>query len=109
MAKLVRNSIRKTPSVQFHETLTPVVPFTPAAPTIPDVRAGIPDRYLKSGLYLVWALAAIFAGISIGMITIGNLKAVSTELPVPIAKSTVKVADAATPTLHTGVINPQSK
>jgi hypothetical protein len=100
MARVARNSNRRTESVQFHETLTPVVPYTPAAPTIPEVRAGIPDRYLKAGLYLVWALAAILAGISIGLISIGKMQKVSTEAPNPVARASVKVADVSTPVLR---------
>jgi hypothetical protein len=108
MARLIRKPSAKQQPVAFHETLTPVVPYAPAAPTIPEVRAGIPDRYLKAGLYLVWALAAIFAGISIGMMSINSMKPVSTEAPVPVAKSDVKVATVSVPTLQLSAVSPQA-
>lgn len=95
--KLIKPKSRE--AVDFHETLTPVVPFSPAAPSINAVRYGIPDRYLRAGLYLVWILAAVFAGVSIGLLMLGKLRLTPAEAPKPVAGETVKVSGIAVPAL----------
>jgi hypothetical protein len=95
-------------SVEFHETLTPVVPYAPAAPTIPAVHR-IPDNYLRAGLYLVWAVAAILAGIAVGLWTTGKIRTVATEAPVPVAKSQVAVAAVSAPSLVPGGVAAQTQ
>jgi hypothetical protein len=94
--KPVKPKIRK---VDFHETLTPVVPYSPAAPSIGAVRYGVPDRYLHAGLYLIWILAAIFAGVGIGLLMLGKMRVLPVEAPKPVASAAIKVATVAAPAL----------
>jgi hypothetical protein len=80
-----------TEPIEFHETLTPVVPYAPVAPSL-----RLSDRYLRAGIYLVWIAAAILAGVSVGLLIVERRPAPVTAAPVPVAKATVKVAPAAT-------------
>ena len=91
---------------EFRESLAPAMPFAPNLVDQPGqsdqsgesfaTGAATPARtdWLRYGLYLVWALAAVTAGIGAGLLLIGNRAAITVEPPVPIATATLTVTSA---------------
>jgi hypothetical protein len=100
---------RRPKVVEFHETLTPVVPLAPAAPSISEMRAGIPDKIMRAGLYIVWGLAAILAGVAVGLMMVGNLRVPAGTAPSPFTTAGVVVSAPTVPTLSGTTAAPQSQ
>jgi hypothetical protein len=51
--------------------------------------------WLRYGLYLIWALAAVAGGIGVGLLLIGDRAAFTVQTPVPVATATLTVTSAA--------------
>jgi hypothetical protein len=82
----------------FRESLAPTMPMAPGRlmgePDELVVGADTPVRtdWLRYGLYLVWALAAVTAGIGVGIMLNSSRLTITQEPPVPVATMTLAVA-----------------
>lgn len=99
---------------EFRETLAPSMPMAPAARPVEsdfrDASSEAPPRtdWLRYGLYLVWALAAVTAGTGVGIMLNANRFTVAEEAPVPVAMASLAVAASSPPNSQTiaAAINP---
>jgi len=86
---------------EFRESLAPALPMAPMArpakldsePVASDAPPARVD-WLRYGLYLVWALAAVAAGTGVGIMLNSSRFTVAEEAPVPVATAPLAVAAA---------------
>ncbi len=97
---------KKTPRnqpIKFDETLTLKIPEQPTLPYLAQVSNAVkPARFtlrqIKIGLWAIWMLAAIFAGIGVGRLILNGRKSAEvTVAAAPVATANLKVVTMKNP------------